>query len=121
MNIYVILSSFISGALGAMGFGGGTVLIIYLTSFLNLEQKEAQGINLVFFIITGIFALWNNSKNKLVDTAAVKKVLPLSLPGLIIGYMLLPIIPTSILGRLFGGVLLILGIKELFSKKKCTE
>ena len=50
MDFAVIVSSLLSGLLGVMGFGGGSVLIIYLTSFLHMEQRQAQGINLVFFI-----------------------------------------------------------------------
>ena len=52
MTVSVIIASFVSGLLGAMGIGGGSVLIIYLTTVLSLEQKAAQGINLVFFIFT---------------------------------------------------------------------
>ena len=46
MNIAVIFSSFLSAMLGAMGVGGGAVLIIYLTSFLSFDQKTAQGIKM---------------------------------------------------------------------------
>ena len=117
MNLAVIISSFLSGLLGAMGFGGGAVLIIYLTSFLGLEQKEAQGINLLFFAVTGFLSVIINSKNRLTDKKALLRLLPVALVGLIVGYMLLPLIETELLRKLFGGALLLLGLKELFSKK----
>ena len=118
MSLAVILSSFLSGLLGAMGLGGGAVLIIYLTAFLSVEQKEAQGINLLFFVVTGLFSVIINSKNKLTDKKALIKLLPVALIGLISGYFLLPIIETALLKRLFGGTLIVFGLKELFGKNE---
>ena len=48
MNIIIGL---LSGAAASMGFGGGFVLIIYLTVFLNIDQITAQGVNLLFFLL----------------------------------------------------------------------
>lgn len=118
MTASVIIASFVSGLLGAMGIGGGSVLIIYLTTVLSLEQKAAQGINLVFFISTGIFALISNVKKGLVDKAHFKKLIIPALSGMIAGFLVLPLIPTSLLKKLFGLVLLLLGIKTLFEKKQ---
>lgn len=118
MTIAVIISSFLSGLLGAMGFGGGAVLIIYLTTFLSLEQKQAQGINLLFFLITGIFALVGNVRKGLVDKNKLPSFLLTALPGLVTGYLLLPITETVILKKLFGAFLILLGLKELFKKKE---
>ena len=42
----------ISGIIGGMGRGGGTLLIPILTIFLSFEQKSAQAINLLVFIPT---------------------------------------------------------------------
>ena len=57
MIIWNIIASFFAGILGAMGFGGGGVLIIYLTAILNIKQITSQGINLIFFIPSAIIAL----------------------------------------------------------------
>lgn len=121
MTIQVIISSFLSGLLGAMGFGGGSVLIIYLTTFLSTGQKEAQGINLLFFLLTGIFANISNNRKKLIDKKSILPFLLFALPGLLTGYFILPHIETELLGKLFGGVLLLLGLRELFSKKDKQE
>jgi hypothetical protein len=53
----VILAGFLSGLIGAMGLGGGAVLIIYLAVFTKTEQLTAQGINLLFFIPVGLLAV----------------------------------------------------------------
>ena len=39
--LYLILSGVVSGILGGMGMGGGTLLIPILTIFLNFAQKNA--------------------------------------------------------------------------------
>ncbi|MBQ7412356.1 MAG: sulfite exporter TauE/SafE family protein [Clostridia bacterium] len=51
-----IIISFLIATLMGMGIGGGGFLVIYLTLCLNFEQIIAQGTNLVFFIICGLFA-----------------------------------------------------------------
>jgi len=117
MNLKMFFSSFLSGLLGAMGFGGGTVLVIYLTGFLSFEQKEAQGINLIFFLLTGIFGLIGNIKRGLIEKIGFKKLIKSALPGMILGFILLPVVPSRLLKKLFGGALLILGLKNLFEKK----
>ena len=118
MSLAVIISSFLSGLLGAMGFGGGGILIIYLTTFLSMEQKQAQGINLLFFLITGFLALIGNGRKELIDKRKLPSFLLTALPGLIIGYFLLTVTEPVMLKKLFGGVLILLGIKELLKKKE---
>lgn len=121
MSTGIIISSFLSGVFGAMGLGGGSVLIIYLTSFLSMEQKEAQGINLLFFLITGLIGIIRNTKNGLVKKNHLKRIMLSALPGLIIGLALLPVIPAQLLKKFFGGALLILGLKNLFGKNKAPH
>ena len=42
----------IAGTVSGTGMGGGTVLILLLTTINGLEQHMAQAINLIFFIPT---------------------------------------------------------------------
>ena len=58
-----IIAGIISGALGAMGFGGGGILILYLTLYRNLPQTASQGINLLFFIPSAVLAIIFHIKN----------------------------------------------------------
>ena len=57
MNIAALLAGLMSGIIGGMGLGGGAVLIIYLTIFQDVEQLQAQGINLLFFIPIAFLAV----------------------------------------------------------------
>ena len=113
MNFAVIISSLLSGLLGAMGFGGGSVLIIYLTSFLHMEQRQAQGINLVFFIPIAALSVIVYLKAKLIN---LKEILPVLLPalaGAVTGFILLSYVPAELAGKLFGAMLIVMGIAKL--------
>ena len=45
-----ILAGFGSAVLASMGMGGGSILILYLTLMAGVPQREAQGMNLLFFL-----------------------------------------------------------------------
>lgn len=116
MSLGVILSSFFAGTLGAMGFGGGSVLIIYLVTFCFLPQQKAQGINLVFFIPIALMSVIISKKQGLID---FKKILPFIVPsllGAVSGLLLLNIISPDTAAMLFGIMLIIFGTGELFKK-----
>ena len=116
MDLYMIVSSLLAGILGSMGFGGGSVLIIYLVNFLGLEQKQAQGINLVFFIPCALLSVITYKKR---GTLKIRKTLPVmafAIPGAVIGLIILKFIPTYISAKLFGGFLLVFGIWQMFRK-----
>ena len=62
-----VVIGFLSGIISGMGIGGGAILIPALTLFYGIEQKLAQGINLVYFLPTAIIALVIHIKNKSAD------------------------------------------------------
>ena len=109
-----ILFGALAGIFGGMGMGGGTLLIPLLTIFLAVNQKLAQGYNLISFLIMAVFALIIHSKNKLVD---IKSVLILDIFGVVfcvIGAFLIKNIETDILHYIFAGFLIILALIEFY-------
>ena len=116
MNISVLLAGLFSGVLGAMGLGGGAVLIIYLTLFTNTEQLAAQGINLLFFIPIALLSVIIYSIKKKIKW---RLTIILSLWGLIgaaLGIMLTKYLGGEITSKLFGALLIIMGIYEIFKR-----
>lgn len=113
-----IVAGILSGALGAMGFGGGGILILYLTLYKNMPQLTAQGINLIFFIPSAILALILHTKNKLVEWKTAIKFILLGLIGVGIGYLIISNLDENILRKIFSCILIIMGIKELLTKNK---
>ena len=60
-----MLIGFITGVLSGFGVGGGTLLLIWLTAFEGLEQTQAQGINLIYFLPCAALALVSHVRNGL--------------------------------------------------------
>ncbi len=118
MNILTVVASFISGLLCSMGFGGGSVLIIFLTSFLNIGQKQAQGINLFFFIPCAIYSVYKYNKENLIKKEILTPFILCGLVGVVTGYAFINFISTDLLKKFFGVFLVFIGIRDLFSKEK---
>ncbi len=115
-NLYPYLAGLIAGILGAMGLGGGGVLIVYLTFFAGIEQLTSQGINLMFFIPTALLAVIIYIKRGQIKPKSLLPYIAAGLPGAALGTYLGGILGNGLLSRFFGGALLILGIKEMFTK-----
>lgn len=112
-----ILAGIVSGMLGAMGFGGGGILILYLTLCRNISQINAQGINLLFFIPSATLAIIFHIKNKLIDKRTALQYIGFGLIGVVLGFLLLEKLNDDILRIFFAIILIIVGLKDLFFKK----
>ncbi|BED93147.1 MAG: sulfite exporter TauE/SafE family protein [Candidatus Paraimprobicoccus trichonymphae] len=112
------LAGSISGMLAAMGLGGGSVLIMYLTVVEKLEQTKSQNINLIFFIPIALVAVIFYIKKKLIDFKLVLIVLISGIPSTILGSYLSQNINKVLLSKIFGTLLLITGIIQLFHRPK---
>ena len=113
-----VLAGAATGVLSGFGVGGGTLLLIYMTAFAGVGQHLAQGINLLYFLPAAATALPSHFKNGYVDRSVA---VPAILAGLVAtagGAWLATALNVELLRRLFGGYLLIIGLKELFRKKQ---
>ena len=119
--LWSILAALGAGALGAMGLGGGGILVIYLTLALSVPQLEAQGINLLFFLPCAAISLIVNGIRRLVDWKRALWIALGGLPATLPGLWLAGKIDMKWLGWIFAALLITLGLKELFSKPKEGE
>lgn len=111
------IAGLLCGVLSGLGIGGGTLLMVWMTAVAGLEQQTAQGINLLYFLPTAACALFFHCKNRLV---AWKTVIPAAIAGCITavgGSLLATTMDTGLLRKLFGGFLLLVGVRELFYRK----
>lgn len=113
-----IIAGFVSGALGALGFGGGGVLIIYLTLYKNIPQLTAQGINLIFFIPSAIIALVKHNKNKLIEWKISLSYIICGIIGIAAGYFIIRFLDENIIQKIFSLILITVGLKDLLIKKE---
>lgn len=110
--IYLVLSGLFSGVLGAMGMGGGTILVPVLTLFMGFEQHISQGINLVVFIPTAVLAVIFHIKNKLIDFKAFLLLIFPAIASAIVFANLAASVDKGVLRVVFGAFLICVGIFE---------
>ena len=117
----VIIVGTVLGFLAGLGVGGGSLLILWLTLVLGMEHPQARVINLLFFLPSAVIACLFRWKQGKLD---FKKVLPAILAGCIaagICSFLSTRLEMGLLKKLFGGLLLFTGLRELLYKPKKTE
>ena len=112
------IAGILSGTAGALGIGGGGVLILYLVLLADVEQVRAQGINLLFFLPCGIIAIIIHAIKKRIKWKLVLPCVAGGLAGVFAGMWLLGHITAGWLGKIFAAGLILLGLKELFKKEK---
>ena len=107
-----IIFGFLSGVIGAMGMGGGTLLIPLLTIFSDVSQIVAQGYNLLAFLPMSVIAIIIHLKNKLIEPKFLWIIIPSGIIFAVLGSFLANLIDGEVLKILFGIFLIILGLFE---------
>lgn len=107
-----------AGTLSAWGVGGGTLLLLALTLLLDVAQRQAQTLNLLFFLPAAGAALFFHSRHGELDPAAVRRT---AVPGALtalLGAGAAMVLDVALLRRPFGLFLLYAGGSLLFSRGK---
>lgn len=112
------LIGFLAGFIGSLGLGGGGVLVMFLTVFMNAGQLKAQGMNLLFFIPVGVFSLIMHTKKRLVVWKIALPAIIFGLVGAAAGCFAAGYLGANVIRKIFGFMLLILGAWELFFPHK---
>lgn len=110
-----IIIGIIAGVVGGMGMGGGTVLILLLSLFSNIEQHVAQATNVIFFVPTAISAILIFIKNKNIK---FKIGIPICLWGLLgayLGAIISSNMEVGALRKCFGIFLILIAIYQIYS------
>ncbi len=107
-----------TGVLSSWGVGGGTLLLVCMTLFLGVDQREAQAVNLLFFLPTAAIGLFFHRKNGFLDKEVWRQA---ALPGVLAslaGAFIATAVDVSLLRRPFGVFLLYSGASMLWSARK---
>ena len=109
------------GFLAGLGVGGGSLLILWLTMVLSVEQPIARCINLLFFLpAAAISCLFRWKQGKLNPTITIPAVLAGCIASVcftLLGRNL----NSDFLRKGFGILLLFTGFRELFYKTKSVN
>jgi uncharacterized membrane protein YfcA len=113
-----IIIGVLLGILSGLGTGGGSLLILWLTLGLGMAQSDARAINLMFFVPSALIASLFRWKQGRLE---IKKVLPAIIAGSIASGLCTfwsQGMDTTLLRKLFGGLLLLTGVRELLYKPR---
>ncbi len=106
-----------TGVLSGFGVGGGTLLLVYMTAFAGVEQRLAQGINLLYFLPAGLMALPAHVKNGYIEKPVLFPAVAAGLSCAALAAWAATAIDVALLKKLFGGFLIAVGVAELVEKK----
>ena len=111
-----LLCGLLAGILSAWGVGGGTLLLLVMTLFLGVDQRSAQGINLLFFLPTALSALICHWRSGYLDKPTLKAAVPVALVTALVGAFIATAVDAQLLRKPFGIYLLLSGIALLLPK-----
>lgn len=108
----------ILGFLAGLGVGGGSLLMLWLTAVAGVTYADARFINLMFFLPSALMATIFHCKH---GNLPFRKILPAILCGCaaaaIFSFMGRQF-NTDIIKRIFGGLLILTGLRELFYRPR---
>ena len=117
MLINIIIGGLL-GFLSGMGIGGGSLLILWLTLVTNTPTEIARSINLMFFLAAaGSVSLLRIKKGSL----DIKSILPAIIGGCVAAGLCSWIgtqMEATFLQKIFGALLLVTGLREIFYRPK---
>lgn len=115
---FSVLVGSILGFLAGLGIGGGSLLILWLTMVLSMEQAIARSVNLLFFLPSAIAASIFRWKQGRI-------CFPVILPAAVCGCIMAAVfswlsmrLDLAFLKKGFGILLLVTGVRELLYKTK---
>ena len=112
------LAGFGTGILSAWGIGGGTLLLLIMTLFLGVEQTQAQGINLLYFLPTAGMSLIEHRKNGYLDCEILRAAALLGTLAALAAAWAATSVDIAVFRKPFGLFLLWAGGSMLLQKKK---
>ena len=107
--------------LSAWGVGGGTLLLLVMTLFLDVDQRTAQGINLLFFLPTAASALVCHARGGYLDKPTLKSAVPLAVAAALAGAWIATNLDVAVLRKPFGVYLLLSGVSLLWPQRRKNQ
>ena len=107
-----------ASVISAWGVGGGTLLLLVMTLFFGVDQRTAQGVNLLFFLPTAASALVCHARGGYLDKPTLKAAVPVAVIAALIGAWISNAVDVEVLRKPFGVYLLLSGASLVWPKKK---
>lgn len=110
-----------ASVISAWGVGGGTLLLLVMTLFLGVDQRTAQGINLLFFLPTAASALVCHARAGHLDRPTLVNAVPAAVLAALLAAWLATAVDVELLRKPFGVYLLLSGVGLIWPQKKETS
>ncbi len=102
---------------GLVGVGGGIIIVPTLVYFLGFSQHAAQGTTLFMFLLPiGILGVMNYHKEGYVDWKTALIICSTFVAGSYFGSKLAVSIDQAMVKKIFGGIVIVMGLKMLLEK-----
>ena|ERR1051326_3462512 len=115
--LYLLLGLMVGVLSGIVGIGGGILIVPMLVYLFHMNQHKAQGTSLGALLAPiGALAFWEYYKAGNVDLKAALLIAVGFLIGGYFGGLWAQRLPEAALQRVFGSLLVVIGIRLLFSR-----
>ena len=115
--LYLVLGIGAGIVSGLVGIGGGIVVVPALVFFFGFSQHQAQGTTLALLVPpVGLLAAWAYYRQGYVNIPVAALLCVGFVAGSYLSARVVTEIPETLLGRIFGGFLVLVGIKMLLGR-----
>jgi uncharacterized membrane protein YfcA len=118
--LFVVLGIVAGLVGGALGLGGGTIIVPTLVLICSFGQKSAQGTALAVMVpmaLVGALRYWRNPAIEM-NAQPVVLIICGALVGVLIGTELASRLPAPVLRKIFAAVLVLVAIRMFITSKK---
>ncbi|MFZ1081130.1 MAG: TSUP family transporter [Candidatus Kryptoniota bacterium] len=117
LALYVILGLAAGILSGIVGIGGGVLIVPALVFLFGFSQKQAEGTTLALLVPPiGILAAFEYYKQGFVDIKVASLIAAGFIVGSLFGARFAVGIPNAILEKVFGVVIVLIGLRMIFGK-----
>jgi uncharacterized membrane protein YfcA len=114
---WLVLIGVFAGMLGgSLGVGGGIILVPALVLLLEADQKVAQGTSLAVIVPMALMAAtrYHFNKDISLNWMVIAILVPCVVVGANIGSTIAANVPSSVLRKAFGALLLVVGARMIW-------
>lgn len=101
---------------GLLGIGGGSIMIPAMIYFMSMSQQTAQGTSLLIIIPTAVSGVLIYAKHSQINWYVGIVIAISSIIGALLGSYGAQHIPATLLKKLFGVFMILVGIQMLWKK-----
>ena len=116
--LFLVITGLLAGFIGgALGVGGGIIIVPSLIFVFGMTQHQAQGTSLAVLLMpVGLFAVMNYHKKGFVNYKFALVLIIAFLLGSYLGSLMSIHLPAKTLKKMFGVLMLVAGIKMMIGK-----